>query len=49
MKSLLIVALCTLIVAFYQNSFEGNNSYNETLKLNKASLFLNYATAFDAY
>ncbi|GAB7400903.1 hypothetical protein OUHCRE2_43620 [Enterobacter asburiae] len=49
MKSLLIVALCILVVAIYQNSFEGNSSYNETLKLNKASLFLNYTAAFDAY
>jgi len=49
MKSLLIVALCVLVVAFYQNSFEGNNSYNESLKLNKASLFLNYTSAFDVY
>ncbi|WP_047626565.1 type IV pilus biogenesis protein PilM [Enterobacter sp. ZOR0014] len=49
MKSLLIVAICFLVVAIYQNSFEGNGSYNETLKLNKASLFLNYTAAFDAY
>lgn len=49
MKSLLMIALCVLMVTFYQNSFEGNTSYHDTLKLSKASLFLNYTTAFDAY
>ncbi|ECS8865426.1 oxidoreductase, partial [Salmonella enterica] len=37
MKSLLIVALCTFIVAFYQNSFDDNSSYNKTVKLNRVS------------
>ncbi|EGM9156115.1 type IV pilus biogenesis protein PilM [Salmonella enterica] len=49
MKSLLIVAFCTLIVAFYQNSLDDNSSYNETVKLNRASLFLNYTAAFDGF
>ncbi|EBC5631742.1 type IV pilus biogenesis protein PilM [Salmonella enterica] len=49
MKSLLIVALCTFIVAFYQNSFDDNSSYNKTVKLNRVSLFLNYTTAFDGF
>lgn len=49
MKSMFIVALCILVVAIYQNSFEGSKSYHETMKLNKASLFLNYTAAFDSY
>ncbi|MDY8671295.1 type IV pilus biogenesis protein PilM [Escherichia coli] len=49
MKSLLIMALCILTITLYQNSIDGNDSYNESLKLNKASLFLNYTTAFDNY
>lgn len=49
MKSLLIVALCFLVVAVYQNTNNGNNSYTESVKLNRASLFLNYTSAFDSY
>lgn len=49
MKSLFVVALCLLVVALYQNSLEGNKSYDKTLKLTKASLFLNYTSAFDNY
>ncbi|WP_340621876.1 type IV pilus biogenesis protein PilM [Xenorhabdus siamensis] len=49
MKSWLIVILCMLFIVFYQNLFGGREEYNETLKLNKASLFLSYTSAFDAY
>lgn len=49
MKSLLIVALCILVVMVYQNTISSNEAYNESLKLNKASLFLNYASVFDTY
>ncbi|PHM25090.1 type IV pilus biogenesis protein PilM [Xenorhabdus budapestensis] len=49
MKSWLMVMLCMLVIVFCQNFFDGREDYNETLKLNKASLFLNYTAAFDAY
>ncbi|WOI84401.1 MULTISPECIES: type IV pilus biogenesis protein PilM [Enterobacteriaceae] len=49
MKSMLIVAFFTLLVAFYQNSDDSKESYNESLRTNKASLFLNYTSAFDTY
>lgn len=49
MKSLLLVGLCILVITVYQNSMGSNDSYNNSLKLNKASLFLNYTTAFDSY
>lgn len=49
MKSLLLVGLCILVITVYQNSIDSNDSYNNSLKLNKASLFLNYTTAFDSY
>ncbi|MGK7247398.1 type IV pilus biogenesis protein PilM [Buttiauxella agrestis] len=49
MKSLLIVALCILVVMVYQNTISSNEVYNDSLKLNKASLFLNYTSAFDTY
>lgn len=49
MKSLLIVAFFTVLIAFYQNTNDDRSSYNESLRTNKASLFLNYTSAFDAY
>ncbi|NDO82795.1 oxidoreductase [Citrobacter sp. NCU1] len=49
MKSLLVVALCILVITVYQNSINTTSSYNDLLRLNKASLFLNYTSAFDDY
>lgn len=49
MKSMLIVAFLSLLVIFYQNTDGGNESYNKSLRINKASLFLNYTSAFDSF
>ncbi|EIK1335782.1 type IV pilus biogenesis protein PilM [Salmonella enterica] len=49
MKSLLVMALCILVVCVYQSAIDSNDSYNESLKINRASLFLSYTTAFDNY
>ncbi len=49
MKSMLIVALSILVITIFQNSIGSNDSYNVSLKSNKALLFLNYTTAFDNY
>lgn len=49
MKSMLVVAFLTLLTAFYQNLNNSRESYNESLRTNKALLFLNYTSAFDTY
>lgn len=49
MKSMIIVALLTLLIAFYQNYGDINDNYNNSLRTNKASMFINYTTSFDAY
>jgi len=49
MKPLLVVAWCVFFIAVYQNSVVDNSSYAETVKVNKASLFLIYTTSFDNF
>lgn len=49
MKSLMIVALCILVLMVYQNTLSSNEAYNDSLKFSKASMFLNYTSAFDTY
>lgn len=49
MKSMLVVALLAILMAFFQNANDNKENYIESLRTNKASLFLNYTSAFDTY
>lgn len=49
MKSLFIVALCILVVAVCQNSTDVDGIYTDSVKTNRATMFMNYASAFDSY
>lgn len=49
MKSIFIITFCALIVAFLNNSDNRSEDLSKTRVKGQASLFLNYAAAFDDY